>query len=96
MVDAFGRRGISSDPVDRLSVYHECPAGMAARSMGTWHQLVVRPESVVLDSGHIQDVRMADDAGGDLAYALGAAVAKKRRRLIKDLLFHLTVEMSDL
>ena len=76
MVDAASGRNISGDSVDRLPVYHECPAGMATESMGTRHQLVVRPEFMVLDRGDIQDVPMANGADGYLAHTLGAGTAK--------------------
>lgn len=77
MVDAACGRNISGNSVEGLFVNHECPAGMDARSMGTRHQLVVRPEYMVLDRVGIQDVHLAAGAGSHLADAVGAAVEER-------------------
>ena len=76
-MDHAGRRRVSSDSVDCVSTGHvrtSCVAFVVV--VGPRHNLVGRPDYVVLGHGYYEDKHLAPGIGGFLADAMGKAVEK--------------------
>ena len=77
MVDIADRRRFSSDSVDCVSTGHvraSCVASILL--VGPGHNLVIRPDYVVLGPGYYEDMHFAFSIGDSLADAMGNAVEK--------------------
>jgi len=77
LVDFADRRRVSSDPVDRVSIGHvrtSCVAFIVV--VGPRHNLVIRPDGMVLGNSDYEIIRFAPGVGGSLANAMGEAVEK--------------------
>jgi hypothetical protein len=83
MVDRAGRRRVSSDSVDFVSAGHVRTSRMAVVVV-VWpgHNLVVRPNCVVLGHSYYEDMHLALSIGDSLVDAMGKAVKKTSRRLM--------------
>jgi len=77
MVDRAGRRRVSSDSVDFVSAGHVRTSRMAVVVV-VWpgHNLVVRPNCVVLGLSYYEDMHLALSIGDSLVDAMGKAVKK--------------------
>jgi hypothetical protein len=75
-VDLADRRRVSSDSVDFVPPGHVRSSRIAFVLVGPGHNLVFRPDCLVL--GHIdyESMRLAHGIGGSLADAMGKAVKK--------------------
>lgn len=83
MVDPAGRRRVSSDSVDFVSTGHvrtSCVASVVV----VWprHNLVIRPNCMVLGISYYEDMHLALSIGDSLVDAMGKAVKKTSRRLM--------------
>jgi hypothetical protein len=83
MVDRAGRRRVSSDSVDFVSAGHVRTSRMAVVVV-VWpgHNLVVRPNCVVLGHSYYEAMHLALSIGDSLVDAMGKAVKKTSRRLM--------------
>ena len=81
-MDPADRRRISSDSVDWVSTGHvrtSCVASVVV--VGPGHNLVVRPDYVVLGHSNYEDMHLALSIGDYLVDAMGKAVEKTSRWL---------------
>jgi len=77
MVDLADRRRVSSDSVDCVSTGHvrtSCVAFVVL--VGPRHNLVIRPDCMVLGNSDYEIIRFAPGIGSSLADAMGKAVEK--------------------
>ena len=83
MVDPAGRRRVSFDSVDFVSAGHVRTSRMAVVVV-VWpgHNLVVRPNCVVLGISYYEDMHLALSIGDSLVDAMGKAVEKTSKWLM--------------
>jgi len=83
MVDPAGRSRVSSDSVDFVSAVHVGTSRMAVVVV-VWpgHNLVVRPNCVVLGHSYYEDMHLALSIGDSLVDAMGKAVEKTSKWLM--------------
>jgi hypothetical protein len=75
-VDLAHPRRVSSDSVDFVSPGHVRSSCIAVVLVGPGHNLVFRPDYVVLGYIDYEGMRLAHGIGGSLADAMGKAVEK--------------------
>jgi hypothetical protein len=77
LVDLADRRRVSSDSVDSVSTGHVRTSCMAIVVL-VWprHNLVARPDYVVLGNSDYEDMHLAPSIGDSLVDAMGKAVEK--------------------
>ena len=76
-MDPADRRRVSSDSVDSVSTVHVRASCMAiVVVVRPRHNLVIRPDCVVLGLSYYEDMHLALSIGGSLADAMGKAVEK--------------------
>jgi hypothetical protein len=77
LVDLADRRRVSSDSVDWVSTGHVRTSCMAlVVVVGPGHNLVVRPDCVVLGHSYYEDMHLALSIGDFLVDAMGKTVEK--------------------
>lgn len=81
LVDRTDHGGVHHAAMDCLPRCHVGPAGVALGDVGAGHGLAFRPADMVLGDRRAQVRLVADDAGRDLADAVGTAVAEARKPL---------------